>query len=106
MSFGVMGAAMQTQGHLQFLSRLADFGQDPQSICDAPRFMLSPADGVVSLESHMPANVADALAARGHRIARLPTGHLTFGSAQIIQRAAGVYCGVSDPRRDGVAIGF
>ncbi len=106
MSFGVMGAAMQTQGHLQFLSRLADFGQDPQSICDAPQFMLSPADGVVSLESHMPANVADALAARGHRIARLPTGHLTFGSAQIIQRAAGVYCGVSDPRRDGVAIGF
>mgnify|MGYP000117156977 CR=1 FL=1 len=105
-SFGVMGAAMQTQGHMQFLSRLADFDQDPQSICDASRFMLSPADGVVSLETHMPGGVAAELAARGHRVQTLPTGHLTFGSAQLIQRTGGVYCAVSDPRRDGVTAGF
>nr|WP_027556032.1 gamma-glutamyltransferase family protein [Bradyrhizobium sp. Cp5.3] len=105
-SFGVMGAAMQTQGHLQFLSRLADFDQDPQSICDAPRFMLSPADGAVNLEAHLPAGIADELIVRGHRIQMLPSGHLTFGSAQLIGRTGGVYCAVSDPRRDGIAAGF
>lgn len=106
MSFGVMGGAMQTQGHMQVMSRLADFGQNPQSICDAPRFMLSPADGVVSVETHLSADAVTGLTSRGHRIAPLPAGHLTFGSAQIIKRAGDVYCAVSDPRRDGVAAGF
>ena len=106
MSFGVMGGAMQTQGHLQFLSRLGDFDQEPQSICDAPRFMLSPSDGVVNVEAHMPRDVADLLAARGHCMQTLPTGHLTFGSAQLISRVGNNYCAVSDPRRDGIAAGF
>ncbi|MBN8984671.1 MAG: gamma-glutamyltransferase family protein [Rhizobiales bacterium] len=106
MSFGVMGGAMQTQGHLQFLSRLGDFDQEPQSICDAPRFMLSPTDGVVNVEAHMPRDVANLLAARGHRMQTFPTGHLTFGSAQLISRVGNNYCAVSDPRRDGIAAGF
>ena len=35
MSFGVMGANMQPQGHLQTLVRMLDHGQHPQA-CDAP----------------------------------------------------------------------
>src|SRR3569833_1816762 len=35
MSFGVMGGNMQPQGHMQTLVRMLDYGQDPQTACDA-----------------------------------------------------------------------
>ena len=37
MSFGVMGADMQPQGHAQMVIRLADYAQNPQASLDAPR---------------------------------------------------------------------
>jgi gamma-glutamyltranspeptidase / glutathione hydrolase len=40
MSFGVMGANMQPQGHVQTLVRMLDHGQQPQAACDAPRWKL------------------------------------------------------------------
>jgi gamma-glutamyltranspeptidase/glutathione hydrolase len=73
---------------------------------DAPRFMVSPRDGIVRLESHMPAAVVAGLAERGHGIEMLPTGHLDFGAAQIVMRAAEHHVGASDGRRDGQAVGF
>jgi gamma-glutamyltranspeptidase / glutathione hydrolase len=106
MAFGVMGGFMQAQGHVQMMSRLADFGQNPQAMNDAPRFMVSPLDGSVKLEAHMPAAVAAGLRARGHTVQTLPTGHLDFGAAQLIQHAGDHYVAASDGRRDGLAVGY
>ncbi|HEY1394037.1 MAG TPA: gamma-glutamyltransferase family protein, partial [Methylibium sp.] len=38
MSYGVMGANMQPQGHVQTLVRMLDYRQNPQAACDAPRW--------------------------------------------------------------------
>ncbi|MCJ9713094.1 gamma-glutamyltransferase, partial [Bordetella hinzii] len=65
MSFGVMGGSMQAQGHLQMMTRLAAFGQNPQAMSDAPRFRVENGP-VVNVESHLPADVVQALRARGH----------------------------------------
>src|SRR5260221_13506235 len=40
MSFGVMGADMQPQGHMQMVMRLVDNQQDPQAATDGPRWKI------------------------------------------------------------------
>jgi gamma-glutamyltranspeptidase/glutathione hydrolase len=42
MSFGVMGADMQPQGHIQMMIRLADYHQNPQQAADGPRWKILP----------------------------------------------------------------
>jgi gamma-glutamyltranspeptidase/glutathione hydrolase len=106
MAFGVMGGFMQAQGHVQMMVRQADFGQRPQAMVDAPRFMVSPLDGCVKLEATMPAAVAEGLIARGHRIEALPYGHFDFGAAQIVLNAGDHHEAASDGRRDGQAVGY
>jgi gamma-glutamyltranspeptidase/glutathione hydrolase len=104
MSFGVMGADMQPQGHLQMMVRLADYGQNPQAAADAPRWKVLP-DGSTIAEHHMPTAAVAGLAARGHRIHQ--TERWTeYGAAQLIYRVDGGYLAASEPRRDGQAVGF
>jgi gamma-glutamyltranspeptidase/glutathione hydrolase len=106
MSFGVMGGAMQAQGHLQMMSRLVDFGQNPQAMSDAPRFLVESQSDLVSVEEHLPASVLEGLRQLGHKLEVAPTGHLKFGATQIIHRLEHGYLGVSDSRRDGQPVGF
>lgn len=103
MSFGVMGGAMQPQGHVQLLLNLLVFGMDVQQAIDAPRFRHL--DGLrVALESPIPDSVRSALAQLGHQIIDLAPG--SAGGAQaIIRRDRGWVAG-SDPRKDGHAAGY
>jgi gamma-glutamyltranspeptidase / glutathione hydrolase len=105
MSFGVMGGPMQPQGHTQVLVRIADYGQNPQTACDAPRFRV--VGGLqVNLEAGYPPATAAGLRDRGHRIV-MADGHDEFGSCQAIWRLdQDGYLGVTDPRRDGQAAAF
>lgn len=105
MSFGVMGGSMQAQGHLQMVTRLGAFGQNPQDMCDAPRFRVE-AGPIVHVEAHMPVAVVEALRSRGHNVQVAPANSLEFGSAQLIYREEGFYFAASDARRDGQAVGF
>lgn len=105
MSFGVMGGSMQAQGHLQMMTRLAAFGQNPQAMSDAPRFRVENGP-VVNVEAHLPADVVSALQARGHNVAVAPADSLEFGSAQLIYKLGEHYIAASDSRRDGQAVGY
>jgi gamma-glutamyltranspeptidase / glutathione hydrolase len=104
MSFGVMGAHMQPQGHVQMMVRIFDHGQNPQAACDAPRWHVAP-DGSVQLEPGFPAETLAGLARRGHSVSTAAPTSL-FGGGQLIHRLDEGYAAASDWRKDGQAVGF
>ena len=109
MSFGVMGGHMQPQGHVQMVTRICDYGQNPQTASDAPRWIVNN-DGTVGLENALKATIGAALQAYGHRLAPAEEVNFSFGGAQLIWRLnrdgdAG-YCAGSDHRKDGMAVAY
>jgi len=101
--FGVMGAPMQPQGHIQVVVGTLDHGLNPQAVLDAPRWrVLDGLDAVIEPEAG--AEIRRALIGRGHRLASPDPGEAyQFGRGQIIWRLdAGVYVAGSDPRADGL----
>ena len=106
MTFGVMGGFMQPQGHVQVLSRLIDFHQNPQAALDAPRWQVSK-HLQVGIEKGFAPETYDELRWRGHELTIAEHQTVTFGGGQAIYRMDnGLYCGASDLRRDGQAVGF
>ncbi len=106
MAFGLMGGAMQAQGHLQLVLRTEAWGQDPQTAADAPRWRVM-GDLDVAIESTVDEAVVAALSARGHKIVReAPDVNYGFGGAQLVHRTDGGYVAGSDFRKDGCAGGF
>jgi gamma-glutamyltranspeptidase/glutathione hydrolase len=103
MSFGVMGGAMQPQGHLQVLSRIVDFEQNPQAAIDAPRWQVDESGGI-ALEPEWGDDVVRGLERRGHSVRRLDRSW--FGGAQAAYRLNGGYAAASEPRKDGMAAGY
>jgi gamma-glutamyltranspeptidase/glutathione hydrolase len=115
LSFGVMGADMQPQGHVQVLVNLIDFGMNIQEAGDAARVRHEGSSdptgarmhsgGTVLLESAFGAEVVAALEQRGHVVAYDRDG---FGGYQAIQwdAANATYLGASESRKDGQAAGF
>ncbi|WP_440771346.1 gamma-glutamyltransferase family protein [Natronorubrum sp. DTA28] len=101
LAFGVMGGYMQPQGHVQVLSNLVDYGMSPQAALDAPRWRYRES-GSLGIEERLP-NAAK-LARMGHDVGVLPP--VMFGGAQLVRRRDGTLSGATEPRKDGVAIGF
>ncbi len=114
-SFGLMGGAMQPQGHAQIVVNLIDFKMNLQEAGDAPRMRhtgsSSPTGyqmtdgGRVSLENGFDGEVIYELLRKGHRIERSFRG---FGGYQAILYDAekGVYFGATESRKDGTASGY
>ena len=105
MSFGVMGGNMQAQGHVQMVTRLVDYQQNPQACSDAPRWHVNP-DYSVSVEEGVAPSVREELARRGHRLVSAEVPMFGFGGAQLIHRLDDGYCAASDHRKDGCALGY
>ena len=109
MSFGVMGANMQPQGHLQTLVRMLDYRQHPQAACDAPRWRFN--QGMeINVERAMNPATVQGLTERGHRVEVINDSYQDFGAGQFIWRLGDPgsegYVAASDARRDGQAVVF
>lgn len=103
MPFGVMGGHFQPMGQSLFLTNVFDYGLDLQQALDLPRVM--PRMGEVQCERGVPSAARKGLSARGHRIADVAAPH-GGGQAIAIDRERGVLIGASDPRKDGIALGY
>jgi gamma-glutamyltranspeptidase/glutathione hydrolase len=107
MPFGVMGGHYQACGHAHLLTNLLDWDMDLQEAIDYPRAFpdVFDADGVVEVESGVPAETRAGLERLGHRIV---TAARPIGGAQAIwiDWEQGVLRGASEPRKDGQAIGY
>ena len=110
MSFGVMGGNIQPQGHLQTLVRMLDYGQGPQTACDAPRWRFN--QGLeLNVEGSMDNATLQGLAGLGHELEVMHDSYQDFGAGQFIWRMGADpsvqgYVAASDARRDGQAVGF
>ena len=104
LSFGVMGGYMQPQGHVQMVVRLFDYGQNPQTACDAPRWHIAE-DGRISLEAGILGPIGAELTRRGHVVID-EDPYWGYGGAQLILKNGESYCAGSDPRKDGQAVAF
>jgi len=114
-SFGVMGGAMQPQGHAQIVINLIDFGMNLQEAGDAPRIQHGGSSeptgtrmtdgGVVFLETGFDWEEIRSLIEKGHSIQWNLGG---YGGYQAIKydEKNGVYYGASESRKDGQAAGY
>ena len=103
MSFGLMGGGVQAQGHVQFLLNHFVFDMDVQAAIDAPRFRHY--DRLrVALEAPVTDSVRKALEGLGHVLIEQPP--VAFGGAQAIIRLPRGFAAGSDPRKDGMAVGY
>jgi gamma-glutamyltranspeptidase/glutathione hydrolase len=115
LSFGVMGGAMQPQGHVQIIVNMVDFGMNLQEAGDAARVRHYGSSqptgesmddgGSLYLESGIGQDIREALQALGHT---LGTGTGSYGGYQAIlwDEEQGVYYGASEVRKDGQAAGY
>ena len=116
LSYGVMGGAMQPQGHVQILLNMIDFGMNLQEAGDAPRIhhdgstepagraMVMSDGGRIELESGFPEATVRALMDLGHSV-RWALG--PYGGYQAIMvNPQGGYTGASESRKDGQAAGY
>ena len=99
--FGVMGAFMQAQGHVQLVSGLVDEGLNPQAAIERPRFRVR--DDEVHVEEGL-WDRAGELESLGFKIVK--SREPDFGGAQAIMVQGDALLGGSDPRKDGYAAGF
>ncbi|WP_052090675.1 gamma-glutamyltransferase [Desulfosporosinus sp. HMP52] len=98
--FGVMGAFMQPQGHVQVIMNSIDYHLNPQATLDAPRWQWINGK-TVEIEHSFPEHIAHELIRKGHDI-RYSMDTPSFGRGQIIWRTTdGILVGGTEPRADG-----
>ena len=112
-SFGLMGGAMQPQGHAQIVINLIDFDMNLQEAGDAPRIRhmgsseptgeVMEDGGYLTLESGFSTDIRNQLTELGHALKDEKGG---YGGYQAIMLIDDVYYGASESRKDGQASGY
>ena len=103
MPFGVMGGHYQPTGQVRVLSNMLDFGMDVQEALDGPRSFYE--DGQLLMERGYDPDILHTLGGLGHDV-HTPPNPIGGGQAIWIDHANGTLHAGSDPRKDGLALGY
>jgi len=117
-SFGLMGGAMQPQGHVQIVTNLIDYGMNLQEAGDATRWQhygsTEPTEsskhslksrGELVIETGIPYQTILELMDKGHKV-QFDRGGYGGYQAIMFDAETGVYYGASESRKDGQAAGY
>lgn len=112
--YGTMGGEGQPQTQTALVTRMIDYGMEPQAAIEAPRWLqgrfldLSDPATRLNLEGRISDQIVQELRARGHSVAMTTDYADMMGHAGAIRinRANGVLHAGADPRGDGAAVGF
>lgn len=97
-AFGIMGAFMQPQAHVQVLMNMIDFNLNPQAALDAPRIMWID-DKKIQVENDFKPEIIDELKKLGHEV-EVVSDFKSMGRGQIILKDKDVYIGGTEKRTD------
>lgn len=109
--FGTQGGEGQPQTQVAILTRMIDFGMNPQQAVSEPRWVWGRTWGTptqeLKVEGRIADEVIDELAEAGHHIRRMKDMDGIMGHAHAITISKdGILSGGTDPRSDGAAIGW
>ncbi|MBS7328110.1 MAG: gamma-glutamyltransferase [Oxalobacter sp.] len=110
--YGTMGGEGQPQSQTAIVTRIVDFGMFPQDAIAAPRWLngrtWGAASNTLKIEGRVPQVVFDELARRGHPVEKVDgfTDALGHAGAIMIDPDTGLRYGATDPRSDGLAVGY
>ena len=110
--YGTMGGEGQPQTQAAIATRIVDFGMFPQDAVAAPRWLHGRTWGAASndlkMEGRIPQETLDDMKRRGHPVARVDdyTDGMGHAGAIMIDPETGLRYSATDPRGDGLAIGY
>jgi gamma-glutamyltranspeptidase/glutathione hydrolase len=109
--YGTQGGEGQPQTQTALFTRMVDYGMDPQSAIDAPRWVWGRTWGAptqeLKIEGRVPDDVLAKLGAAGHLVRKVADFDGIMGHAHAIRRdERGFLQGGADRRSDGSAIGW
>ena len=110
--YGTMGGEGQPQTQAAIVTRVVDFGMLPQDAVAAPRWLHGRTWGAESnslkVESRIPQSVVEDLKKRGHPVEIVDdyTDCMGHAGAIMIHPESGLLYGATDPRSDGLAVGY
>jgi gamma-glutamyltranspeptidase/glutathione hydrolase len=110
--YGTMGGEGQPQSQTAIVTRVVDFGMFPQDAIAAPRWLngrtWGAASNTLKIEGRVPQTVFDELARRGHPVEKVGdfTDALGHAGAIMVDPETGLRYGATDPRSDGLAVGY
>jgi gamma-glutamyltranspeptidase/glutathione hydrolase len=87
------------------LLNVLDFGMDVQAAVAAPRIHHQWIPDTLSVEPGVPEDVVEGLRARGHEV-EVSTRSWSAAESIAVDPETGWHLGASDPRRDGLALGY
>ena len=103
LSYGVMGGQYQPIGQTHVLQNILDYNLSIQESIDLPRvFALN---GKIKIEKSLDIEIVNKLKNIGHKILTVQDA-IGGGQCIKIDRKEGILIGGSDPRKDGMAIGY